>query len=109
MTAFKNFTLKFPGMRKAQEFTIYPYSGGDTCLIQSETRIAEVNLRTGKMTLSKPRTGGAYFMHLNSFCGAYPEQMQQSDLIELQEYLWNNSGRQEESGLVIENKDLFSI
>lgn len=46
MSRFGNFALQLQGMRKAQDFTIYPYNGGDTVLLQSDTRITEINLNT---------------------------------------------------------------
>ena len=39
--------LKVANMRTAQEFTVYPYDGGDTILVQSSKRFARINLRTG--------------------------------------------------------------
>ena len=58
---------KFPKMRKAQDFIVYPIdknSDAKTIKIQSSTRIAEVNTETGKVKMTKPYSGGAYFHHL---------------------------------------------
>lgn len=58
----------FPGMRKAQDFIVYPFhAGNDTsrAKIQSDTRIGSIDLRTGVVILSKPRAGGAYGVHLD--------------------------------------------
>lgn len=103
-------TLKFGNMRGAeQRFTIYPYNGGDTILIQSDKRIARINLKTGSTTLSKQVQNGAYFMHLNECFGAIQCEFPTEELIKLQEYLWNNSGIQKHGGVLItENKELFS-
>ena len=60
-------TMKFAGMRKAQEFTVYPIKGDDQAqiiTIQSDTRIGEINLGTGWVRMSKPHASGAYFHHL---------------------------------------------
>jgi len=57
-------TLKIKGMRKAQEFTTYPISKeSKNITIQSDTRIAKVNL-DGTGLCSKPHQNGAYFVHL---------------------------------------------
>jgi hypothetical protein len=60
-------TAKFNGMRKAQEFIIYPIKAGDdatTLLLQSDTRIGRINLITGAVLMSPPRAGGSYGVHL---------------------------------------------
>jgi hypothetical protein len=106
----KHITVKFGNMRgEAQRFTIYPYNGGDTILIQSDKRIAQINLKTGATILSKQCQGGAYFMHLNDFMGAMQCEFPKDELVKLQEYLWNNVGEQKHGGILItENKELFS-
>ena len=105
---FKSFWLKLPGMRKEDDFTIYPYSGGDTATLQSGTRILQLDLRTGKALVSKARSGGAYFVHLNPALGATFIDFPKDKLVEIQGYLWNNAGMHQDSGIVIENKELFS-
>lgn len=58
---------KFNGMRKSQEFIIYPVKAGespDSLLIQSDTRIGRIDLNTGVVTMSPPRSGGSYNVHL---------------------------------------------
>ena len=64
--AFHHVTLKIGNMRKAQEFTIYPASANDTARkLQSNTRMATVDLTTGKYRLTSAHAGGAYFVHLS--------------------------------------------
>jgi hypothetical protein len=106
----KNISLKFGNMKGSpQNFILYPYDGGDDIIIQSDKRIARINLRTGATILSKQCQNGAYFMHLNSFMGAIECQFPQDELIKLQEYLWNNSGEKKHGGfLITEDKELFS-
>lgn len=60
------FEAKFHGMRKSQEFTVYPIKerGCETATIQSDTRIGQIRLSDGAVFLSKSRAGGAYFHHL---------------------------------------------
>lgn len=61
-----SFDARFAGMRKAQDFIVYPMNseGQQSILIQSDTRIGKVNLQTGAVVMSKPRAGGAYQIHL---------------------------------------------
>lgn len=107
----KHITTKFGNMRKEQEFIVYPYDGGDCVLIQSDKRIANVNLKTGRTVLSAQRQGGAYGVHLSPQLGAILTDFPSDKLIELQEHLWNNTGVQEiVKGVPVtyENKELFS-
>lgn len=62
-----SFDAKFPGMRKAQDFIVYPVKGDDDAdhiLIQSATRIGYIYLDTGNVALSRPHPNGAYSIHL---------------------------------------------
>lgn len=62
-----SFDGMFPGMRKAQDFIVYPMQSGDATgvvKVQSDTRIGRINLETGEIVMSKPRAGGAYFLQL---------------------------------------------
>lgn len=61
------FDAIFKGMRKAQNFVVYPVKAGDTTIkIQSKTRIGLINLETGVCTISASYPGGAYGIHLAS-------------------------------------------
>ncbi len=58
---------QFNGMRKSQEFIVYPMHEGnetDNILIQSDTRIGRIFLNTGNVIMSPPRSGGSYNVHL---------------------------------------------
>ena len=56
--------MKLKGMRKPQDFTLYPVTKDSKSLtIQSGTRIAKVTL-DGKGLMSRPHSNGAYFHHL---------------------------------------------
>jgi hypothetical protein len=60
-----SFTMKIKGMRKEQEFIIYPITGDSKeLLIQSKTRIARLNSQTGQGVISESHQGGAYGPHL---------------------------------------------
>lgn len=57
-------TMKIKGMRKFQEFTVYPIQQGDTSiLVQSDTRIARISLN-GEGIMSKSHPNGANSTHL---------------------------------------------
>jgi hypothetical protein len=58
---------KFQGMRKEQEFILYPLqkdSSTDRIKIQSDTRIGYISLSTGAVQLCPPVSSGAYAPHL---------------------------------------------
>lgn len=60
-----SFDGKFPGMRKAQDWIVYPMQDSSTQIkIQSDTRMASIDLDTGAARMSQPHTSGAYFLHL---------------------------------------------
>jgi len=80
-----SFTHKFQGMRKAQEFIVYPkHECNDSLLkIKSDTRIGILNSVTGKVKLSRPHVGGAYFIHLEVDKNLYDCQLDDADLLTL--------------------------
>lgn len=61
------FTGRFGSSRKEQEFICYPL-GTDAdptkVLVQSDTRIGHIWLKSGIVTMSPPRPNGAYQPHL---------------------------------------------
>lgn len=61
---FKSINLKLGNARKEQDYTIYPYTGNGSFTLQTDNRIAMVNME-GKGFVSNPHAGGAYFHHLN--------------------------------------------
>lgn len=65
------FTAQFDGMRKPQEWVIYPVKD-EFVTIQSGTRIARFSLLTGEGVMSASRQGGAYGVHLSESLGAKP-------------------------------------
>jgi hypothetical protein len=77
---FKHITLKLGNARKAEQYTIYPYNGEQSFLIQSDKRIARINM-DGSGIVSNPHPSGAYGHHL-----AYeknPVQLTPDQLMEL--------------------------
>lgn len=66
-------TAKLGTMKKPAEFTVCPKSSGDTSptvTIQSDKRIARVNLETGKVMVSDGKGGHPGFHKLLGMCGA---------------------------------------
>jgi hypothetical protein len=60
-----SFDGKFPSMRKAEDFIVYPIKNGEThVIIQSEHRIAKIEIATGKGILSARRAQYANFAWL---------------------------------------------
>ena len=62
-----SFDAKFNGMRKLQDFIVYPINTNDpakSILIQSDTRMGQICLSTGVVCMSKSHASGAYGVHL---------------------------------------------
>ena len=60
-----SFDGKFPGMRKSQDFIVYPMKEYFECAtIQSDTRMGRIHLTSGVVVMSKPHASGAYGVHL---------------------------------------------
>jgi len=62
-----SFDGKFDGMRKAQDFIVYPMHAGnaaESALVQSDTRIGRIHFTTGSVIMSPSRQGGSYNVHL---------------------------------------------
>lgn len=78
--------LKIKGMRKPQDFIFYPINKESKyLLIQSETRIAKINL-DGCGLMSKSHQNGAYFMHL-SIDKLTPFQFSKTDWQQIVDYI----------------------
>ena len=62
-----SFNGKFDGMRKVQDFIVYPFHAGNqttAAKVQSDTRIGMIHLTTGVVLMSKSHASGAYGVHL---------------------------------------------
>lgn len=60
-----SFDGKFDGMRKAQDFIVYPMNDqAEIARVQSDTRIGLIQLSSGKVVMSPSRAGGSYGVHL---------------------------------------------
>ena len=105
---FLSIDLKVANMRNVQNFTVYPYDGGDEIKIQSDKRIASINIRTGEGKINrKNEQNGAYFIHLQM--GVIKFKIDEEIKIAFQKYFWENEGK-DGGGKVIkwEEKELFS-
>ena len=64
-----SFELRIEGMRKNQDFIVYPIQSNNnrqTIQIQSDTRIGIIDMTTGKGKMSKFHSSGAYDLHLQT-------------------------------------------
>jgi hypothetical protein len=104
----RNYKFKVANMRTEQDFTLYPYTGGDTINLQSDKRFMQVNLRTGEGYINGSNKNYANSIHLqmNPVKCQLPEDIK----TKIQGFLWNNEGKEGNiKGVVFyENKELFS-
>jgi len=76
--------LKLGNMRKAADFIVYPFKEGQTSLlIQSDKRIAQIELGTGEGVLSNGK-GHPGFASLNPWLGAMKIKVDTATLDQLQ-------------------------
>ena len=76
--------MKFPTMRKEEEFIIYPCFPTDKIIrIQSDRRIAIVDLDIGEIFLSTGRAGGSYNVHLSAAQGARKHNLTDEQILDL--------------------------
>lgn len=104
--------MKLKGMRKAQEFTLYPINKDTTeLMIQSDTRIAKINL-DGKGLVSKSHSNGAYGIHL-AIDVLTPFEFSQKDWQQIVEYIGltesNEAGKKENRFIFSDNSGAKSI
>lgn len=75
------FDAKFDGMRKPQDFDVYPLKAGDDptrLRIQSDTRFGYIYLGDGRVFMSPSKPGGANSSHLAE--GKYLTPLAHEDL-----------------------------
>lgn len=86
--------MKISGMRKAQDFIVYPIGKDDTdqiIKIQSETRIGKIDLKTGRGLMSQSHSNGAYFVHLQ-MDKLTPFTISESDLEAIKAHIFKTAG-----------------
>lgn len=102
------YTLKVANMKKPQEFTLYPYNGGDDIQLQSDKRFIQANLRTGEAYINKFSQN--YANSLSLILAPLKFTLPDDIKLKIQSYLWHNEGKQGNIGSVLffDNKELFS-
>jgi hypothetical protein len=86
--------MKITGMRKAQDFSVYPIGkedAGNVIMIQSETRIGQINLVKGVGVMSQSHSSGAYFVHLQ-MDKLTPFTISESDLENIKAQIFKTAG-----------------
>lgn len=72
MARVERFEYKFPGMRKADSFIVYPRkSGDDAIIVQGSRTIARIE-GDGTGMINYKGTNPKYFLHLTRMMGAEP-------------------------------------
>lgn len=104
----RDYTFKIANMKKAQEFTLYPYTGGDFIYLQSDKRFSRFNLRTGEGFINATNRNYANSIHLQ--IDPIKCQLPEDIKTEIQGFLWHNEGKDGNINNVLhfENKPLFS-
>ena len=86
--------MKISGMRKAQDFIVYPIGAddaGSVITIQSDTRIGQINLVKGVGVMSQSHSNGAYFVHLQ-MDKLTPFTISESDLQNIKSHIFKTAG-----------------
>jgi hypothetical protein len=86
--------MKISGMRKAQDFIVYPIGAddaGSVITIQSDTRIGQLNLVKGVGVMSQSHSNGAYFVHLQ-MDKLTPFTVSESDLENIKSHIFKTAG-----------------
>jgi hypothetical protein len=95
-----SFKMKIAGMRKEQEFIVYPIQMGDSSIkIQSDTRIGMIDMESGKGIMSQSHQSGAYGHHLSTD-KLIPFELSQEQLISLKEKIRETAGSNVGSSIV---------
>ena len=69
----KTITAKLAGMRKPQEFVVYPHQeGSDKMIVQSDRAIGQFDPKTGEGVLNWRGSNSKVFVHLMKLLGAEP-------------------------------------
>ena len=105
---FLSINLKLANMRSEQNFTIYPYTGGDNIMLQSDKRFAILDIRKGIGKINpKNQQNGAYSVHL-AF-SSIPFEVSEEVKIAFQKYFWENEGKMGGGPIVKwNNEELFN-
>lgn len=90
----KDYSIKVGNMAKPQDFTLYPYRGGDTIDLQSNKRWITANINTGEGLINRKNENHATSYHLydKPIAIKLPEDI----LKQIQDFLKGNDGKQGE-------------
>lgn len=112
-----SFDGKFQGMRKAQDFIVYPLKAGEDVSkveIQSDTRIGYIYLNEaepsyGNVFMSKPVSSGAFNHHLAT--GSVIDKLSGEEMLLLKAQIFSSaSGRAGLNGIVfVDNSEAISV
>ncbi len=98
-----SFNIKLKGMRKPQDFIVYPITPSDSnkiITVQSDTRIGQIDLNSGEGKMSQSHSSGAYFTHL-SLDKKTPFKLKDIDLQALKMHIFTSSSKNAgESGVM---------
>ena len=86
--------MKISGMRKPQDFSVYPIAKDESdkvITIQSSTRIGLIDLNTGRGMMSQSHSSGAYFVHLK-MDKLIPFMVSESDLEDIKTHIFKTAG-----------------
>lgn len=86
--------MKISGMRKSQDFIVYPIGkddAGSVITVQSDTRIGKIDLSTGRGVMSQSHSNGAYFVHLQ-MDKLTPFTVSESDLEDIKAHIFKTAG-----------------
>ena len=87
----RDYSIKMANMTKPQEFTLYPYNGEKTILLQSDKRIARVNLETGKGIMNRSNKG--YPSSIDLQLTPIPCELPENIRLEITKFLIENNGK----------------
>lgn len=82
----KRITAQLAGMRKPQEFVVYPYKPDAPIIVQSERAIGQFDRTTGLGVLNWRGSQSKYFVHLSKLLGAEPYQFPPAFVAQCQEH-----------------------
>jgi hypothetical protein len=98
-----SFNLKFDSMRKIQDFIVYPIDKSNVSKIiqiQSDTRIGQLDLDTGKCIMTKSHPNGAYGYHL-ALGETVPVQFNETQCNELKVYIYKTKDNTGTNGIML--------
>lgn len=103
MFRFQNLTVKLGNMKKPQQFTVCPVSNAqpNEVIIQSDKRIARINMETGKAMLSDGKGGHQGFHKLHGIMGAVEIDVPADVLAQLKPLVANVKAQQAPDGSVV--------